>query len=248
MEGMTNPTIVLVHGAFAESASWNRVIEPLLAAGHRVIAAANPLRGLASDAAAVSDLVRSVDGPVLLAAHSYGGAVITNVAADAGDIVGLVYVNGFAPEPGESAFTLAGKFPGSTLGEATVRPVPRSDGTTDLYIDTDRFHDMFCPDVPAPRAAVMAATQRAATGEALYEPSGERPLWREVPSWFIFGAKIRRCGSIPARCAASRKRSTTPLPGDSSSSQSTLPGTACRMRIHSAKLCGVIFQFALKQQ
>jgi pimeloyl-ACP methyl ester carboxylesterase len=181
------PTIVLVHGAFAESASWDGVIDPLASAGHSVVAAANPLRGLASDAAAVSDLVRSVDGPVLLAAHSYGGAVITNVAADAGDIVGLVYVNGFAPEPGESAFTLAGKFPGSTLGEATVRPVPRSDGTTDLYIDTDRFHDMFCPDVPAPRAAVMATTQRAATAEALYEPSGERPLWREVPSWFMFG-------------------------------------------------------------
>jgi pimeloyl-ACP methyl ester carboxylesterase len=181
------PTIVLVHGAFAESASWDGVIGPLKSAGHPVLAAANPLRGLASDAAAVSDLVRSIEGPVVLAAHSYGGAVMTNVDPDAGEIVGLVYVNGFAPEPGESAFTLAGKFPGSTLGEATVRPVPRSDGTTDLYIDTDRFHDMFCPDVPAPRAAVMAATQRAATAEALYEPSGERPLWREVPSWFMIG-------------------------------------------------------------
>jgi len=125
---MTNPTIVLVHGAFAESASWNRVIEPLLAAGHRVIAAANPLRGLASDAATVSDLVASIDGPVVLAAHSYGGAVMTNVDADAGNIVGLVYLCAFAPDAGESAFTLAGKFPGSTLGEA-VQPVSRADGT-----------------------------------------------------------------------------------------------------------------------
>src|ERR671928_2053213 len=110
------PTIVLVHGAFAESASWDRVIEPLVAEGHRVIAAANPLRGLASDAAAVSDLVRSIDGPVVLVGHSYGGAVITNVDAGAGDIVGLVYVAAFAPEPGESCITLAGMLPGGTLG------------------------------------------------------------------------------------------------------------------------------------
>ena len=137
------PTIVLVHGAFAESASWDGVVDPLLAAGHDVVAAANPLRGIASDAAAVSDLVRTIDGPVVLVAHSYGGAVISNVDADAGDIAGLVYVNGFAPEPGETCFELAAMFPGSMLGEATVQPVPRSDGTTDLYIARDRFHDVF---------------------------------------------------------------------------------------------------------
>jgi pimeloyl-ACP methyl ester carboxylesterase len=188
------PTIVLVHGAFAESASWDGVIDPLQRAGHRVIAAANPLRGLASDAAAVSDLVATIDGPVVLAAHSYGGAVITNVDADAGEIVGLVYVAGFAPEPGESAFTLAGKFPGSTLGDA-VHPVPRSDGTTDLYIDTERFHSQFCADVPAEQAARMAVTQRPATQEALFEPSGEHPLWKQIPSWFVFGELDR---NIPA--------------------------------------------------
>ena len=98
----------------------------------------------------------------MLVAHSYGGAVISNVDADAGDIAGLVYANGFAPEAGESCFELAAMFPGSMLGEETARPVPRSDGTTDLYIATDRFHDMFCPDVPAPQAARMAATQRPA--------------------------------------------------------------------------------------
>src|SRR5919106_1951028 len=111
------PTIVLVHGAFAESASWDRVIRHLQGAGHDVIAAANPLRGLAADAEAVSDLVRTIDRPVVLVAHSYGGAVISNVAADAGEITGLVYVDGFASEPGESAFDLAGKFPGSTTGD-----------------------------------------------------------------------------------------------------------------------------------
>jgi pimeloyl-ACP methyl ester carboxylesterase len=188
------PTIVLVHGAFAESASWDRVLDPLLSAGHRVIAASNPLRGLAADATAVSDLVRTVDGPVVLVGHSYGGAVISNVDADAGAIAGLVYVAGFAPAPGESAITLTGLFPGSTLATA-LRSVPLSDGTTDLFISREHFHAQFAADVPAPVAARMAATQRPVTQEALAEPSGARPLWKELPSWFLFGAEDR---SIPA--------------------------------------------------
>ncbi|MGH2884587.1 MAG: alpha/beta fold hydrolase [Solirubrobacteraceae bacterium] len=185
------PTIVLVHGAFAESSSWDAVIDLLLDAGHPVIAAANPLRGVATDAAAVADVVRAVEGPVVLAAHSYGGAVLSNVPADAGDILGLVYVNAFAPDSGESCFALAGKFPGSMLGEATLRPVPRTDGTTDLFIIQDRFHDLFCADVLAPRAERMAVTQRPATQEALTEPSGERSLWKEVSSWFLVGEDDR---------------------------------------------------------
>src|SRR4051794_38587413 len=146
------PTIVLVHGAFAESASWNDVIDPLLEAGLRVIAAANPLRGLAADAATVSDLVRSIDGPVVLAGHSYGGAVITNVDPDAGEILGLVYVAGFAPEPGETCFALSAKFPGSTLADA-LETVARSDGGIDLTIAVDRFHAQFAADLPAVKAA-----------------------------------------------------------------------------------------------
>ena len=185
------PTIVLVHGAFAESASWDGVIDPLLEAGHPVIAAANPLRDLATDATNIGDVIRTIDGPVVLVAHSYGGAVISNVPADAGEITGLVYVNGLAPDPGENAFSLAGRFPGSMLGEDTLRPVPRSDGTTDLYIIQDRFHELFCPDVPAPEAARMAATQRPATQEALTASSGERPLWGELPSWFVIGDEDR---------------------------------------------------------
>jgi pimeloyl-ACP methyl ester carboxylesterase len=188
------PTIVLVHGAFAESASWDRVIRHLEDAGHDVIAAANPLRGLAADAQSVTDLVSTVDGPVVLVGHSYGGAVITNVDAKAGDITGLVYVAAFAPEPGESANTLAQRFPGSTLGDA-LRPVHRSNGTTDLYIDRQIFHDQFCADVPTAEAARMAATQRPVTLEALQAPSGDRPLWKEVPSWYLVAAQDR---NIPA--------------------------------------------------
>jgi pimeloyl-ACP methyl ester carboxylesterase len=181
------PTIVLIHGAFAESASWDRVVEELVAEGHNVVAAANPLRSLATDAATVSDLVRSIDGPVVLVAHSYGGAVMSNVDLDAGDIAALVYVNAFAPAPGEHCFQLAGMFPGSMLGESTVRPVPRGDGTTDFYVAPDSFNEVFCQDVPAPQAAVLAATQRPATQEALVEPSGESPLWMELPCWFLIG-------------------------------------------------------------
>ena len=200
------PTIVLVHGAFAESASWDGVIDPLKSEGHPVIAAANPLRSLASDAAAVADVVRAVDGPVVLAAHSYGGAVISNVPADAGEIVGLVYLNGFAPEPGEHCFQLAAMFPGSKLDEETARPVPRSDGTTDLYVATDSFHGIFCQDVSAEQAARMAITQRPATQEALTEPSGEQSLWKEVPSWFLIGEEDHIIPAELQRFMAERAR------------------------------------------
>ena len=115
------PTIVLVHGAFAESSSWDGVID-LVSRDHPVIAAANPLRGLAADAQAVSDLVRSVDGPVVLVAHSYGGAVISNVDADSGEIAGLVYVNGFAPEAGDTCFSLDHSY----IHGGSVRTEPRS--------------------------------------------------------------------------------------------------------------------------
>jgi pimeloyl-ACP methyl ester carboxylesterase len=211
------PTIVLVHGAFAESASWNAVIDALTDEGHTVIATANPLRDLAADATSVADLVRSVEGPVVLVAHSYGGAVISNVPADAGEIVGLVFVNGFAADAGESCFSLASRFPGSMLGNDTLRPVPRSDGTTDLYILPGRFHELFCPDVPAAEAARMAATQRPATQEALFAPSGERPSWRELPSWFLIGDEDRIIPAELQRFMAERAgaRRTIELPGAS---------------------------------
>ncbi|HVX31724.1 MAG TPA: alpha/beta hydrolase [Solirubrobacterales bacterium] len=187
------PTLILVHGAFAESASWDRVIDPLHAAGHEVIAAANPLRSVAGDAAAVGDLVRTVEGPVVLVGHSYGGMVISNVDPGAGEIVGLVYVAAFAPDAGEDATGLSLRFPGSTLG-AALRPTPHADGTTDLTIDPARFHEQFAADVPAAVARRMAATQRPVTQEALSEASGE-PLWKDVPSWFAFGEEDR---NIPA--------------------------------------------------
>jgi pimeloyl-ACP methyl ester carboxylesterase len=128
----------------------------------------------------VHDLVRTIDGPVVLVGHSYGGMMISNVTATAGDITGLVYVAAFAPEPGESALTLAQRFPGDAL-----RPVPRSNGTTTFTSRARSSREQFAADVPAPEAARMAATQRPVTLEALQEPCGERALWRERPSWFL---------------------------------------------------------------
>jgi len=230
------PTIVLVHGAFAGSTSWDRVIPILRDAGHDAVAVANPLRGLAADARSVGDLLRTIDGPILLVAHSYGGAVMTNVDAGAGDIAGLVYVDGFAPAPGESCFGLAAMFPGSMVGESTVRPVPRSDGTTDLYIAREAFHDVFCADVPAPEAALMAATQRPATQEALVEPSGDRPLWRDVPSWFVIGGEDRVIPPELQRFEAQRAEAqrVLELPGASHAAAVSRPGAVAELILEAA--------------
>lgn len=180
------PTIILVHGAFAESSSWNGVISKLEAKHYPVIAAANPLRGVRSDAVQVASVVDSVKGPVVLVGHSYGGSVISSAATGKDNVKALVFVAAFAPEAGESAADLAGKFPGSTLGPALAPPVALADGGKDLYILKNRFHDQFAADVPAAAARLMAATQRPIAEAALGEPAGE-PAWKKVPSWFIYG-------------------------------------------------------------
>jgi len=231
------PTIVLVHGAFAESSSWDGVIDHLQGAGHTAIAAANPLRGLAADAAAVSDLVRTVEGPVVLVGHSYGGAVISNVDADAGEIAGLVYVASFAPDHGESANSLAAQFPGSTLGEA-LRPVPRSDGTTDLYITKERFHGQFAADVPASQTARMAATQRPITVEALNEPTREDPLWKDVPSWFLVAGEDLNIPPEAQRFMAERAgaRRMLEIPSASHAAGVSRPDATARLILEAAAL------------
>ena len=229
------PTIVLVHGAFAESASWDRVIDSLAAAGHTVIAQANPLRGPTGDAAAVGDLLRTIEGPVVLVGHSYGGSVISNVRPGAAQVTGLVYVCAFAPEPGETCNDLAARFPGSTLGD-TLRPVARGDGTTDLHIAPERFHAQFCADVPAAEAARMAVTQRPVTLEALTEPSGERPLWREVPSWFLIGEQDRTIPAALQRFMAERAgaRRVVEVPGASHAIAVSQPGVTAELILEAA--------------
>ncbi|MEU4613658.1 alpha/beta hydrolase [Streptomyces umbrinus] len=185
------PTVVLVHGAFADSSSWNGVVEKLQSHDYPVVAAANPLRGLTSDGEYVRRLVASIEGPVVLVGHSYGGAVISDAAKGLDNVKALVFVAAFMPDEGESAVDLAGKFPGSTLGEA-LRPVPITlpDGsrTADLYIEQGKFHHQFAADVPEETAAVMAATQRPVTNAALTE-AASAPAWKEIPSWVLMATE-----------------------------------------------------------
>ena len=182
----TKPTIILVHGAFAESSSWDGVASVLIAHGYPVIAAANPLRSVKNDADYVASVVKDVKGPVVLVGHSYGGAVITNAANGSGNVKALVYVSAFAPDTGETAAALSGKFPGSTLGATLAPPVGLSDGGVDLYIQQDKFRAQFAADVTEARSKLMAVTQRPITNLALNEPSAA-PAWKTIPSWFVFG-------------------------------------------------------------
>src|SRR3954451_8507205 len=179
-------TVLLVHGAFAESASWNGVTERLTAAGHDVVAVANPLRALSDDAAYLRDVIASIGGPVVLAGHSYGGMVITQAAAGNEAVTALVYVCAFAPDTGESAFDLSTKFPGSTLGDA-LAAYPVSTGGNEFAIRKDAFHHQFAGNVPAEQGALIFATQRRLTQTALSArlPTAS-PAWKTVPSWFVF--------------------------------------------------------------
>lgn len=184
------PTVVLVHGAFADSSSWNGVVQRLQAAGYKVVAAPNELRSVKSDAAEVSSLVKSIAGPVVLVGHSYGGPVISEAATGLPNVKALVYVAAFAPDVGESAAELAGRFPGSTLGPALAPPVALADGGKDLYIDQAKFPAQFAADVPAAQARLMAVAQRPVTDAALHEASTSA-AWKSIPSWFIYGTADR---------------------------------------------------------
>lgn len=192
------PTVVLVHGAFTDASSWNGVVKILEKDGFSVVAAANPLRGVANDAAYISDVLSSIGSPVVLVGHSYGGSVISEAAKDNANVKALVYVAAFAPDAGETAAGLAGNFPGSTLGPTLAPPVPLSGGGKDLYIQQDKFRDQFAADVPVSEAKLMAATQRPITEAALNEPQ-TAPAWKKIPALFIYGNKDR---NIPPQASA----------------------------------------------
>jgi pimeloyl-ACP methyl ester carboxylesterase len=236
MDHDMKPTIVLVHGAFAESAGWNNVIAALLRADCPVIAAANPLRGVAHDARALSDHVRTIDGPVVLVGHSYGGAVISNVDPDAGEIRALVYVAAFAPAPGESCLELTSRFPGSTLGD-NLDAIPRADGSVELSIARDRFHAQFAADVSTAEAALMATTQRPVTQAALEEPTGARPLWAEIPSFSVFGDLDRSIPPAALRWMAERAgaRQTVELAGASHALNVSRPSETAEVVLQAAR-------------
>ncbi|MDX2701997.1 alpha/beta hydrolase [Streptomyces sp. PA03-6a] len=205
------PTVVLVHGAFADSSSWNGVIEHLRQAGLPVLAPANPLRGLAGDAAYLASVLKSVDGPVVLAGHSYGGAVISQAADGDPKVKALVYVAAFIPEKGESALELSNAYPGSTLGpNLDAVPFPLADGGTgtDLYIKTDSFHDQFAADVPQSVTDLMAATQRPVAAAAL-EETATAAAWRSIPSWSLIATADRNIPPAAQRFMSERAKAHT---------------------------------------
>lgn len=187
------PTIVLVHGAMADASSWYGVIPLLTRDGYTVVAVADPLRSVSGDAAAVASVLKTIAGPVVLVGHSYGGSIITNAADDSKNVRALVYVAAFAPEKGESAFDLIGKFPGSELGAALAKPVALPDGSQELSVDPAKFAESFAADLPEAQVALMAATQRPVIADALKEASGQ-PAWKTLPSFFVYGAADK---SIP---------------------------------------------------
>ncbi|MEV4349327.1 alpha/beta hydrolase [Actinoplanes sp. NPDC049596] len=199
---MSDITIILVHGAFSESTNWAGVIPPLRAAGHRVIAAPNHLRSLSGDAASVSSLIGTITGPVVLVGHSYGGSVITNAARGHDNVRALVYIAAFAPVEGESVGDVQGPGSGSTLAE-TLIAVPLSDGTSDLYIRPELFHQQFAADLPADEADLLAATQRPARDVLLTEGSGT-PAWESLPTWFLLAGKDRNIPIAAQRSMAER--------------------------------------------
>jgi pimeloyl-ACP methyl ester carboxylesterase len=189
------PTIVLVHGAWADSSSWSGVVRRLQGQGYTVTVPPNPLRSLTGDAAYISGFLDTITGPVILVGHSYGGAVISNAAVGHPNVEALVYVNAFIPDEGESVQQLAGAQPGSALAVADpttvfkLVPYPGAPaGDFDAYILPDVFRTAFANDLGPRTAAVLAATQRPATLSALGTPSGP-PAWKSVPSWALVGTR-----------------------------------------------------------
>ena len=201
------PTIVLVHGAFADASSWNGVIERLQQQGYTVIALANPLRGLAADSAYTASLLNQIDGPVLLVGHSYAGAVITNAATSAPNVVGLVYVAAFATEDGENLNDVESGSKDSILGTALVQYhyPSRPDGETavELAVNPALFREAFAADLPMETTALMAATQRPIAAAAFSEASGP-PAWRKLPSWTVVATGDKAAGADVIRSQAQR--------------------------------------------
>ncbi len=205
------PTVVLVHGAFADASGWAGVITLLQAQGVQTFAPANPLRGVSSDAAYVASAVRQIPGPVLLVGHSYGGVVITNASPQADNVIGLVYVAAFLPDEGESVQGLAEQATDSLLGP-NLRPAeyPLPDGTVghELYIDQAAFHDVFCADLSPELSAAMAVSQRPGADIGFGEPSGPAG-WKTLPSWAIVATGDMTIGVSGSRLMAERAGAIT---------------------------------------
>lgn len=206
------PTVVLVHGAFADASGWNGVTQRLVRRGYNVIAPANPLRGVASDAQYLRDFLATVPGPIVLVGHSYGGFVMTNAATGNADVKALVYVAAFAPDEGESVGSISASKPGAMLGPdtLTLRPFTKADGTqsADGYITPSAYREVFAADVPKGEAWTYAVSQRPADIAVLQEPSAA-PAWKDIPTWTLVATQDRVIPPDAQRAMATRANATT---------------------------------------
>ncbi len=191
---IVKPSVVLIHGAWADGSSWSRVVSLLQTHGYTVYVPPNPLRGLTSDSAYIASFLQTITGPIILVGHSYGGAVITNAATGNPNVKALVYVDAFAPDQGESLASLssvpppAGQSPSCVSGDPTqvFNFVPLNGGDVDLYVKPSLFPSCFANDLPPNEGAVLASTQRPFALSALPQPSGV-PAWRSIPSFYLVG-------------------------------------------------------------
>jgi pimeloyl-ACP methyl ester carboxylesterase len=208
----SRPTVVLVHGAFADGSSWNEVIERLQAEGLQVTAPANPLRGISIDSAYIGSLLEQIPGPVLVVAHSYGGAVITNAATNAKNVLGLVYVAAFAPDEGEPLGAIASNSKDSEVVPTLIAlQYPTGEGqqetATEFTIDPDKFHEVFAFDLSGEQSALMAATQRPLAESVFSEPTGV-PAWKKLPCWAVVSSGDKVVGTDAVRSMAERAGAT----------------------------------------
>jgi pimeloyl-ACP methyl ester carboxylesterase len=210
MTDTDTPTVVLVHGAFADGSSWSGVIERLNRRGVKVTALANPLRGIEVDSAYTASVLRQTPGPVLAVGHSYGGAVISNAATQADNVVGLVYVAAFAPDDGERLGEVAAGSKDSVLNSALVpQQYPTADGgmATEFAIDPAKAREAFAGDLSDEQAALIAAVQRPIAEAAFSEPNGP-PAWRNLPSWAVVATGDKAAGTDVVRSMAERAGAT----------------------------------------
>jgi len=240
--GAVKPTIVLVHGGYADSSCWNQTLSYLQGWGYTTICGANPLRGIPTDAPYIGSLLDSITGPVVLVAHSMGGTVITNAAAGKANVKALVYIAAFVPDIGEQLGVLINKFPGSIIQAATrgvPYPIPGGGTGTDLYLQADRFHPVFCADVPAATARLMEAAQRPFALSAFTDKT-TAAAWHTVPTWGLVAGNDL---AIPPALEywfykRARAREIIEVPGASHVAMISHPATTAGLILNAAKATG----------
>jgi len=235
------PTIVLVHGAWADASGWSAELEDLRNAGYDTIAVANPLRGLTSDAAYLRSVLDTIPGPVVLVGHSYGGAVIGGAAAGAANVKALVYVAAFVPDRNEPVGQLARLNPGSLVTDDALlaRPYPLPDHTTgvDLYLRCGIFHQAFAADLPKRTTATMCASQRPLAAAAFSEPAGPA-AWRTIPSWYLLATQDQTIPPATQDFMAARAHATVVRVRASHVAMISHPGATTQLILTAARAAG----------